>query len=102
MTGSSVRLVGARELPTLGGLLLASSGATDPTMVLHHIDYTGQIRGAVIVGSVRRWRDRQAASAMDLAEQPQVIMILSDDLSEIRVMENPTKRSPSVYAMSRS
>jgi hypothetical protein len=101
-----IRLYGAyeRDANPLGGILyqaLAAAPATlPPSKERISISYSGKIRGRAIVGTVKR--DRKGASLLEAAGGgSKVYMILSDNGSELSVLERPDTNDATLHVLTR-
>jgi tetratricopeptide (TPR) repeat protein len=94
-----------RENSLLSALLSPSifgvSGASPPpvTKSKYSISYFGQLRGRAVIGEMKRERD--GASLLESSGDAQMFMILSDDGSEISVVEMASSRNPVVQVFKR-
>jgi tetratricopeptide (TPR) repeat protein len=93
-----------RDVNLLGGILYQAIGtapaASPRPKERITITYTGRIRGRAIIGTVKR--DRKGASLLEAAgSDPKIYMILSDDGSELSVLERPNTTSPRLYVLTR-
>jgi tetratricopeptide (TPR) repeat protein len=108
MDGTSIRLFGAHERPisTLGSLLagpVSGLGVLGSVTAVHRIEYSGELRGTIFVGQVKRWRDGEQPSLLSAAnDSVKVLMVLSDDHTEISVMENPGSMHARFYCLTRT
>ena len=101
MEGGAIRFFGSQQRPTLGGILTGAIGGQ--VLVTHRFEYTGRLRGSMIVGEVKRWRDGETSSLLGSSnEKSDVVMVFNEDYSQISVMENPTNVRPRFYVITRS
>lgn len=108
--GGLLVAIGTYEQRTLGLLALAmlGSGGTssqaDIKPLRFRVEYHGKIKGRAVVGTVIRRREDERpkpSSLLTSEEAPKVLMILSDDANEIRVLEQVKKGTPRFYCLKR-
>lgn len=83
---------------TLGGLLAGSSPGTPSTKM--HIKLRGQVRGHAVVGHVIRRNETlelPQTILSSISDYPTMLMILSDDLKRIEVMERAKGGQPNFF-----
>jgi hypothetical protein len=105
LLGRSVELSGTYEVKSnplalaLGGVLGLSAKATH-----YRISYVGKLSGLAIEATVARAKDDDASTPKTLLEaadiKTKVLLIISTDLTRIRVMENPHVTNPNTYELS--
>ena len=106
--GSSVRIFGAHERPVnlLGGLLaqpVGGLGLIAQSTVTHRIEYSGQLRGSVILGQVKRSRDGEQPSLLSAGNDGvKALMVFNNDYTELFVMEGPDGAQPRLYSLTRA
>jgi tetratricopeptide (TPR) repeat protein len=104
MDGTSVRIIGAHKRPlnALAGLF-QPSGLLGQAMVTHRIEYSGEVRGNVIFGHVKRSMDGEAPSLLGSTDNNvKTVMIFNEDHTELFVMEHPGNLHPLFYTLTRS
>lgn len=105
--GAIAQISGTYEQPAnaLGSLLappMGGFGAIARRTVKHHVEYSGQLCGNVITGTVKRSREGEPTSLFDSgSEGAKVIMVFNDDQTELSVMENPDNLHPRLYSLTR-
>lgn len=109
LAGSAFSATGTYERSSLGGLFALAiygggdaSGKPEGASVRYRIEYQGIARGKAIVASVVREKEGEQAKASSLLgsgeDRLTVLMVLSDDGSEIRVFEKVKSGSPRFYS----
>ncbi len=103
-TGSYER----RSLNMLGGLLAGSGRASseeDSAPIRYRVEYRGKAVGCAIVASVIRRTEGELAKARPLLassdDEHEVVMVLTDDGNELRVLEKGKSNSPRFYSLNR-
>jgi hypothetical protein len=103
LDGSNFKAVGFYELFGLAAFLAGPIGgfASPPLPERMRVEYSGIVRGFAIVGSVSRTKEGAPPKSIIEAagDIHSVIMILSDDERELRVMESFQKVEPSYYEL---
>jgi tetratricopeptide (TPR) repeat protein len=106
MDGTSVRIFGTykRPLNALAGLLSSpSTGLIGQMTVTHRIEYSGQVRGNVILGRVKRSRDGETPSLLgSLNDDVKTAMVFNEDQTELAVMEQLGSLHPQFYTLTNS
>ncbi len=64
-----------------------------------HVTYEGRIDGYAIIAEVARSRDGPKTLLEAANLKTKVLMVLSDDLSKMQVMENPQGLTPIFYTL---
>lgn len=97
-----------RSLNMLGGLLAGSgrvSSEDDSAPIRYRVEYRGKAVGCTIVASVIRRREDELAKARSLLapsdDEHEVVMVLTDDGNELRVLEKGKSNSPRFYSLNR-
>jgi tetratricopeptide (TPR) repeat protein len=76
-----------------------------PTKVKYRVTYSGTISGHTIRGTVYRRREdedtKQTTLLAGKADRPEVLMVLTDDERELRVMEDLKSSEPKFYSLRR-
>jgi tetratricopeptide (TPR) repeat protein len=111
LQGSVFDARGSYELQpgSLASLLLRSSGdfasGDKPSPVRYQVEFHGSLCGCAVEGSVVRGREDERQQAQSLLSpnenEARVLMIVSDDGNEIRVMERKQGTSPKFYTLIR-
>lgn len=85
-------------------LSIRDTDAASRIKVKHRVEYLVGLTGHALDGVVKRSKEGDApTSLLALADNAsKVLMILSDDRTEFRVMENPYNANPSFYSIRRS
>jgi tetratricopeptide (TPR) repeat protein len=99
--------IGTYEQKTLSGLLgygLAGLASAQPAKVIKYlIRYDGTVTGHAIKGTIfieEEGKNKPAASVLELFEKTKdVLMIISDDLTEFRVYEKSASESDRFYSL---
>lgn len=107
--GASFVATGSYDQRTLGLIALAmfgrgTSSEADAKPVRFRVEYRGTIKGHAIVGTVTRRREDEqpkASSLLASEEAPRVLMVLSDDGTEIRVLKQAKTGTPRFYYLKR-
>jgi tetratricopeptide (TPR) repeat protein len=73
-------------------------------MVRRHVQYRGTFSGRAVFATVQRSEDGSsvAASLLGQSGEGKVLMYVSDDETEINVMENPSALYPNIFSMKRT
>ena len=100
------RAVGSYEQQTLASLSIGTRGSTGSgdAAVRYRVEYSGTLRGRAIEGRVTRTQENEKRSAGLLGrstDETKVLMVLTDDDSELRVMENSPGSDPRFYTLKR-
>jgi hypothetical protein len=98
-SADEIRLFGSFKRPanTLGLLVLGSGAVSTPSATIEHrIEYRGSIIGRLIQATVkRRVVGDPSPSLISMADNAhKVLMVVSEDAGEIRIMENPYSENP--------
>lgn len=111
LNGLTVRAVGSYEVSPSGlGALLGAFGGTfqpEATTTRWNVEYKGPLKGRTIEGRVIRKRESaphplRVSTILDSNEnESKVLMILSEDGSEFRVMEKSQGSTPRFYSLPR-
>ncbi len=103
--GGSIRMVGTYQRPYGGGiglgLLNSTTGGLGQATVTETIEYTGRLRGHVIVGEVKQSASPQSPLASG-GDSTKIMMLLNDDHTELFVAERPDSVTPQFYTVARS
>ena len=103
LSDSDLRFSGIYELDA-NPFMALGSGAFGRAKVKHHVEYQLTLAGHAMDGLVKRSKEGDAPSAaaslLALGDNTsKVLMVLTDDQSEFRVMENPYSTSPRFYSI---
>jgi tetratricopeptide (TPR) repeat protein len=105
ITDNSLTLTGRFERPSnpFSGLLSSSFGfpAPAPKMVTHRTTFVGEIRGNIVIGSVKRTKDGDSLLS-EAMNSGSVLMFFNDHHSKLSVMENPQSSTPTFYTLARA
>lgn len=110
LSRTSFSATGSYERSSTGGLWsLMIYGEGDATgkardaSIRYQIEYQGTVRGQAIVGGIVRRKEGEPVKAATLLtsgdDRTPVLMVLSEDGSELRVCEKPTGSSPRFYTL---
>ena len=112
LTGTELIATGSYEVRSLGLLQTAlmsagpASGMVDAPPWRYQVEYRSSGRGRAFLGTIVRKRDgevlkKDSGTLSDTEQNPTVLMILSDDGREIRVLERTPERSTRFYEFTR-
>ena len=108
--GQKFRAVGSYERPLSGLMSLAMVGAgvqkaSGGAAVRYLVEYWGTLRGRAIEAYMSQIREGVESRASTLlgssTEKTKALMVLTDDGSEFKVMENPSGSSVRFYSLKR-
>lgn len=108
--GEVFAAVGSYERPSsrllASGLgLVGRSTSNGNALVRFRVEYNGTLRGRAIKAHVTRSQEGATPTASpifdSLKDETKVLMVLTDDESELRVMENPSGSDPGFYTLKR-
>lgn len=111
LTGMTFTATGSYERRSLNmlGALLAGSGRVssedDSAPIRYRVEYRGKAVGCAIMASVIRRREDELAQVRALLassdDEHEVVMVLTDDGNELRVLETGKSNSPRLYSLHR-
>ncbi len=109
LQGRAFGAVGSYEQPSSGLLfasaLLGGSTSSGNASVRFRVEYSGTLRGRAIEAHVTRSREdatpRKSTLIGSSTDEIKVLMVLTDDESELRVMESPSGSDPRFYTLKR-
>lgn len=110
LTGITFTATGSYELSlNILGALLAGSGKAssedDSAPIRYRVEYRGKAVGCAIMASVIRRRDDELAQIRALLassdDEHKVVMVLTDDGNELRVLEKGKSNSQQFYSLKR-
>jgi tetratricopeptide (TPR) repeat protein len=100
--GKSTRMLGSFERRP-NPIALALTGSASAPNSRHSLEYAGELNGCAIIADVTRRAEgdnQPRRSLLDVAgATARAFMIVNEDLTEIRVMENPYSSSPTFYSL---
>jgi tetratricopeptide (TPR) repeat protein len=106
LDGGMFKAVGVYEQIGFAGLLspfVPFSRPREPDRF--HVEYTGTLRGRAIEGTVTRIQEESPTKVPSLLstvdQEMRVLMVLTDDAAELRVIEMPEGRAPRLYVLKR-
>ena len=106
--GRAFGAVGSYERPSsglFGSALLGGSTSSGKASVRFRVEYSGTLRGRAIEAHVTRSREDATARKSTIlgssTDEIKVLMVLTDDESELRVMESPSGSDPRFYTLKR-
>jgi hypothetical protein len=100
LSGTNFSARGSYERPINAlAVAFASRGAlTGPTLARYTVEYVGTLHGRAIEGHLIRVREGEAASLLTTSLVSQkVLMILAEDNSELKVVEEWQTANPKFY-----
>ncbi len=108
LSSEEVRLSGTYETDSnpFGGIVPTPLGVTRPK-VKNRVEYSLTLRGHALDGVVKRTREGEpsavATGLLALGDSDlKVLIVLSEDQTEMKVMENPQGAGPRFYSISQS
>jgi tetratricopeptide (TPR) repeat protein len=103
ISGREFKAQGSYEREAGGGLAAFSIGGK--VVIRYRVEYRGRISGRQIEGTVKRIREGDQSAATTLLSlgdiETKLLMTLSDDGAELKVMENPQNTTPKFYSIRR-
>jgi tetratricopeptide (TPR) repeat protein len=99
--GTVIRFSGTYEMPT-NPLGVALNPFAPATLQTYRVQFEGKVQGGAILGKIERRSDSPAVPGLlSFGDGKKTVMVISDDCSEILVMEPADSRSPTFYTLKR-